>query len=38
MQIILEKVINEALENIKDFGEEAEFLRELTLYIKNRNK
>ena len=34
----LEKVINEALENIKDFGEEAEFLRELTLYIKNRNK
>ena len=34
----LEKVINEALENIKDFGEEAEFLRELTLYIQNRNK
>lgn len=34
----LEKVINEAIENIKDFGEEAEFLRELTLYIKNRNK
>ncbi len=34
----LDKVINEALENIKDFGEEAEFLRELTLYIKNRNK
>jgi len=34
----LDKVINEALEYLKEYGEEAEFLRELTYYIKNREK
>ena len=34
----LDKVINEALEDLKPYDERADFLRELTLYIKNRNK
>lgn len=34
----LEKIIDEALEDLKVYGEKAEFLRGLTLYIKNRNK
>lgn len=35
---ILKNTIEEAVENLKDFGEKAEFLRELAFYIKNRNK
>ena len=35
---VLEKIIAEAVENIEEFGEKAEFLKELALYIKNRNK
>ena len=34
----LDKIINEALEYLKPYGEKAEFLRELTYYIKNRDK
>lgn len=34
---ILEKIIKEAIEELADYGDEAEFLRELALYIKNRN-
>ena len=35
---ILEKIINEAVKIADDFGENAEFLKELALYIMNRNK
>ena len=35
---ILDSIINEALEIISNYGDKAEFLKELTLYIKNRNK
>lgn len=35
---ILEKITKEAIENLEDFGEKAEFLKELALYIKNRDK
>ena len=34
----LEKVISEALEYITPYGEKAEFLKELTIYIKDRDK
>lgn len=34
----LEKIINEALDEIKEYGERAEFLRQLAIYIKERNK
>ena len=34
----LDKNINESLIILKDYGEEAEFLRELAIYIKDRNK
>ena len=34
----LNKIIEEALEDLKLFGEKAEFLRGLTLYIRDRNK
>ena len=34
----LDKIINEALEYLKPYGNKADFLRELTIYIKNRNK
>ena len=34
----LERIINEALEDLEPYGEKANFLKELTLYIKNRNK
>ncbi|MBR3249216.1 MAG: polyprenyl synthetase family protein [Clostridia bacterium] len=34
----LEKIIGSAIEDLEPYGERAEFLRELTLYIKNRNK
>lgn len=35
---ILEKITNEAIEELKEYGKKAEFLKELALYIKNRNK
>ena len=35
---ILDKITKEAIENIECFGDKAEFLKELALYIKNRNK
>ena len=35
---ILEKIINEAVKIADGFGENAEFLKELALYIMNRNK
>lgn len=35
---ILEKITKEAIEELKYYGEKAEFLKELALYIKNRNK
>lgn len=34
----LDKTIEEALKILEPYGDKAEFLRELTLYIKNRNK
>lgn len=34
----LDKTIEEALKLLEPYGKKAEFLRELTLYIKNRNK
>lgn len=34
----LNKIINEALEYLEPYGENAEFLKGLTLYIKDRNK
>lgn len=35
---VLERLIAEAIKITDDFGEKAEFLKELALYIKNRNK
>ncbi len=35
---ILNQIIKQAIEELKDFGEEAEFLRELAVYIQSRNK
>lgn len=35
---ILDKTIKEAIEQLKDYGKNAEFLIELALYIQNRNK
>lgn len=35
---ILEKITNEAIEELKEYGKKAEFLKELAIYIKNRNK
>ena len=35
---ILEKITKEAIQELEEYGEKAEFLRELALYIKNRNK
>lgn len=35
---ILAKTTKEAIEELKEFGEKAEFLKELALYIQNRNK
>lgn len=34
----LDRITNEALEELQEYGEKAEFLRELAIYIKNRNK
>lgn len=35
---ILEKITKEAIAELEDFGEKAEFLKELALYIQNRSK
>lgn len=35
---ILETITKEAIKELEDFGEKAEFLKELALYIQNRNK
>ena len=35
---ILEETIKEAIDELNEYGEKAEFLKELALYIKNRNK
>ena len=35
---ILDKITKEAIENLNGFGNKAEFLRNLALYIENRNK
>lgn len=35
---ILNKITKEAIEELKDFGEKAEFLKELAFYIQNREK
>ena len=35
---ILESVIDEAIKEIEKYGEKSEFLKELALYIKVRNK
>ena len=35
---ILNKITKEAIDNIEGFGDKAEFLRNLALYIENRNK
>ena len=37
-QKMLDDIINEAIEIIKNYNEKGEFLIELALYIKNRNK
>ena len=34
----LDRITNEALEELQEYGEKAEFLKELAIYIKNRNK
>lgn len=35
---ILDKITKEAIKELEDFGEKAEFLKQLALYIQNRNK
>lgn len=35
---ILEQITKEAIEELKEFGEKGEFLKEMALYIENRNK
>lgn len=35
---ILDKIIKEAIEKVDKYGEKAEFLKELAIYIQNRNK
>lgn len=35
---ILNKITKEAIDELEEYGEKAEFLRELALYIKNRNR
>lgn len=37
-KIILQKITEEAVEQIEEYGEKGEFLRELAYYIQNRNK
>ena len=35
---ILDKITKEAIEELKEYGEKADFLKDLALYIQNRNK
>ena len=35
---ILEQTTKEAVEQLEEYGEKAEFLKELAYYIQNRNK
>ena len=35
---VLNKIIDESIEQLEVYGEKAEFLRQLAIYIKNRNK
>ncbi len=35
---ILDKITKEAISELEEFGEKAEFLKQLALYIQNRNK
>ena len=35
---ILEEITKEAIENLREYGDKAEFLKELALYIQSRNK
>jgi geranylgeranyl diphosphate synthase type II len=35
---ILDKITKEAIEELENYGEKAEFLKQLALYVKNRNK
>ncbi len=35
---ILDKITKEAIQELKEYGEKAEFLKELAIYIQNRNK
>lgn len=35
---ILEKITNDAIDELKEYGDKSEFLKELAFYIKNRNK
>lgn len=37
-KIILDKITKEAIEELKEFGQKAEFLRSLAIYIQKRNK
>lgn len=37
-KIILQKITKEAIEQIEEYGEKGEFLKELAYYIQNRNK
>ena len=37
-KIILQKITEEAVEQIEEYGEKGEFLKELAYYIQNRNK
>ena len=37
-KVILDKITKEAVEIVKEYGEKGEFLKELALYIENRNK
>ena len=38
VEIILSEITNDAVEQLSIFGEKAEFLKQLALYIQNRNK
>ena len=37
-KVILEKIINEAIEIVSSYGKKGEFLKDLAIYIKDRNK
>ena len=38
MKELLKETIKKAISELNEYGEKAEFLKELALYIKNRNK